>query len=186
MNIEIEICVKLENFDEVRPKLEKIGKFIKKIHQVDSYLNHPQRDFIALEKPVEFLRIRNNDNKEFSFDYHYCHRKDDESKSHTAELEIDISDPEILKKILESLNFKEIATVDKTREVWDCGDFEVVLDYVEELGYFIEIEAKKDLGGIDKTTEACYTFLKELNITHLGFTEQGYLSQLLDKRKNDQ
>ncbi|MBW2963369.1 class IV adenylate cyclase [Candidatus Woesearchaeota archaeon] len=183
MNIEIEICVKLENFDEVRPKLEKIGKFVKKIHQIDTYLNHPQRDFMASEKPCEFLRIRNNNNESFSFDYHYCHRKEDHSKSHTAELEISISDPAILKKILESLNFKEIATVDKTREVWDCGDFEVVLDYVGELGYFMEIEAKKDLGGIDKTTAACHTFLKELNIQHLGFSTQGYLSSLLEKRK---
>ena len=183
MNIEIEICVKLENFDKVRLKLEKIGKFIKTIRQVDTYFNPPQRDFMSLEKPVEFLRIRNNDNKEFSFDYHYCHRKEDQSKSHTAELEISISDPEILKKILESLNFKEIATVDKTREVWDCCDFEVVLDYVKELGSFMEIEAKKDLGGINQTTAACHTFLKELNITYLGFSTQGYLSNLLEKRK---
>jgi len=183
MNIEIEICVKLENFDEVKPQLEKIGKFIKKIHQVDTYLNPPQRDFMSLERPVEFLRIRNNNNQDFSFDYHYCHRKEDHSKSHTAELEISISDPTVLKKILESLDFKEIATVDKTREVWECSDFEVVLDFVQELGYFMEIEAKKDLGGIDQTRKACHTFLKELNIQHSGFSTQGYLSSLLEKRK---
>ena len=183
MNIEVEICVKLNNFDEVKPKQKKIGKFIKKIHQVDTYMNPPHRDFLKPKQPIEFLRVRNNDNKEFSFDYHYCHRKKDGSTCHTKELETAISNPEVLKKILKSLDFKELATIDKTREVWDCGNFEVVLDLVKNLGYFIEIEAKKDLGGLEKTRKACYDFLDKLNIQFTEHIDKGYLTMLLEKRK---
>lgn len=182
MSIEVEICVKLENHDEAKLRLEKAGKFIKTIHQIDIYLTPSHRDFMAPKHPCEFLRIRNNDDKEFSFEYHYCNDAGSENY-HTEEMEVTVSDPEVLKKIMDSLNFKEVVTVDKTREVWDCGDFEVVLDFVKELGYFMEIEAKKDFGGIEKTKEACYNFLKELNIQHLGLSIKGYVSLLLEKQK---
>ena len=52
------------------------------------------------------------------------------------------------------LDFKKVITVDKTREIYDCKDFEVVLDNVKNLGNFLEIEAKKDLGGLEKTKQS--------------------------------
>lgn len=180
MNIEVELKVKVDDFDEVKFRLEKAGKFVRRVHQVDTYFNSPHRDFLAPEKTVEFLRLRNNDNKEFSFDYHRLLECAGEC-SRTEEDETGISDPQTLQKVLELLNFKKILVVDKKREIWDCGDFEVVLDTVAGLGNFIEIEARKDFGGFEKTKEACLMFLNDLNISSIPINEKGYFEMLLKK-----
>ena len=49
-----------------------------------------------------------------------------------------------MEKILHALQFEVIAIVNKTRLIYMYQDkYEISLDYVKELGYFIEIEVKK-------------------------------------------
>ncbi|GEM_PF-3640113 len=52
----------------------------------------------------------------------------------------------MLEKIFSALDFKKLITVDKKREVYLYkNEFEIAFDEVKNLGYFIEIEAKKIL-----------------------------------------
>ena len=63
---------------------------------------------------------------------------------HCDEYEVEIDDEEMMKKLLHALRFEVIAVVNKTRLIYMVQDqYEVSLDYVEELGYFIEIEVKE-------------------------------------------
>ena len=49
-----------------------------------------------------------------------------------------------LKKIFKVLGLEEIAYVDKIRRIYKYKDkYEISLDIVKELGYFVEIEIKK-------------------------------------------
>lgn len=49
-----------------------------------------------------------------------------------------------LKKIFKVLGLEEIVYVDKIRRIYKYKDkYEISLDIVKELGYFVEIEMKK-------------------------------------------
>ena len=145
MNIEVEIKVKIDNFEEIKEKVSKIGKLVKSINQIDDYYVPCHRDFFAKKPhPTEWLRIRTNPDK-IIFEYdRSINKKEDGEQDCAEEYETEISNVEELKKILEFLDFKKVVTIEKQREYWMCGDIEVALDNIKGLGYFIEAEAKED------------------------------------------
>ncbi|MFA6189902.1 MAG: class IV adenylate cyclase [Candidatus Staskawiczbacteria bacterium] len=165
MNIEVEIKIKIDNLDEIKQKLSKIGKLVKSINQIDEYYVPAHRDFFA-RKPYtnEWLRIRNNSDKViFEYD-RSINQAEDGSQEYAEEYETEVSHSENLKKILEFLDFKKSVTVDKKREYWMCGDIEVALDEVKDLGFFIEAEAKGDFKDALEARIACAKFLEDLGI----------------------
>ena len=155
MNVEVEIKIEIQNFEEVKAKVAAIGKLIKSIKQVDDYFIPSHRDFFVQKPcPTEWLRIRTNPDKVI-FEY-------DKAVNMTAggdydyaeEYETVISDADELRKILNFLDFKKVITIDKQREYWDCGDIEVALDKIEGLSTFIEAEAKGDFkDAVDKENQ---------------------------------
>jgi len=164
MDREIEIRIKLnkESFSNLRKKLRKIAKFRQKSHQTDDYFTPFHRNFVKPKYPFEWLRIgkRGNRNlityKHFYPEYADCH-------TYCDEYETEIDNGGSLKKIFSSLNFKKLITVDKKREVYNYkNEFEISLDEVKNLGYFVEIEAKKDFGGVIKTRKNIFKFAKKL------------------------
>ncbi len=184
MNIEVEIKVKIDNLGEIEIKkqLPKFGKLVKSIRQIDEYYTPCQRDFFAHKPyPVEWLRIRTNPDKTI-FEYDKSFDRKDNTQDHADEYETEISQPDEFKKILQFLDFKKVITVDKQREYWDCGDFEVCLDEVRNLGYFIEIEAKGNFENTEKAREKCIKFLNNLGVQYEGNQiRTGYPALLLGK-----
>ena len=184
MNVEVEIKVKIDNFEEIKAKVSAVGKLIKSIKQVDEYYVPYHRDFFAQKpQPIEWLRIRTNPDKVI-FEYDKSINKKASGEQECAEeYETIISDPEEFRKILNFLDFKKVVTVDKQREYWDCGDLEIALDNVAELGSFIEVEAKGDFENTIKAKEACFKFLEELGIKNAETVQinKGYPVLLLEK-----
>lgn len=134
MNIEIEIKVGVGDFGEIKKILRsKNVKSIKKVHQIDEYYSPVHRDFYKSQHPTEWLRIRNNQ-KSARFEYDIS--GDDKEKIPAKEYEIEISNAETMRKILKFLNFKKCFIIDKVREYWRLGDFEICLDKVKGLGNF--------------------------------------------------
>ena len=144
MNKEVEVKVKIENFDDIKKKVSTRGRLIKSIRQIDEYYIPFHRDFFAQKPhPIEWLRIRTNpDRVIFEYDKS-INKKPDGEQEYAEEYETEISNPEEFRKILKFLDFKKVITVDKNREYWDCGRFEVALDKVKGLGSFIEVGGKK-------------------------------------------
>ena len=184
MNVEVEIKIEIQNFEEVKAKVAAIGKLIKSIKQVDDYFIPSHRDFFVQKPcPTEWLRIRTNPDKVI-FEY-------DKAVNMTAggdydyaeEYETVISDADELRKILNFLDFKKVITIDKQREYWDCGDIEVALDKIEGLSTFIEAEAKGDFKDAAQAKRACIKFLEELGIGKAEKREikKGYPVLFLEK-----
>lgn len=183
MNIEVEIKVKINNFDEVKVKVSKLGKLIKSINQIDEYYVPQHRDFFAVKPhPVEYLRIRTNPDK-IVFEYTKAiNRRADGDYDYAEEYETPISDPVEFRKILNFLDFKKVVVVDKEREYWDCGNIEVALDKVKNLGEFIEAEAKGDFKDFVEAKDACLKFLENLGIKNPEESQikMGYPQMLLE------
>jgi len=186
MNVEVEIKVKIENFEEIKLKVSAIGKLIKSIKQVDEYYIPSHRDFFAQKPhPTEWLRIRTNPDKTI-FEYDKSINKKANGEQECAEeYETEISNSEEFRKILNFLDFKKVVTVDKQREYWDCGDIEVALDKIEGLGSFIEAEAKGDFKSTAEAKQACLKFLEELGIENPESIQinKGYPVLLLENTK---
>jgi len=187
MNIEVEIKIKIDNFDEIKERVAQKGKLIKSINQVDEYYIPSHRDFFAQKPfPVEWLRIRTNPDK-VVFEYDLSINKNEKGEQECAqEYETEISDPEEFRKILNFLDFKKVVVVDKQREYWNCGDIEVALDKVKDLGSFIEAEAKGDFKNTAEAKMACVNFLKNLGIEDVKGKQinKGYPVLYLEKNKN--
>lgn len=185
MNIEVEIKVKIDNFEEIRKKVSERGILVKSIRQIDEYYVPCHRDFFAQKPhPTEWLRIRTNPDK-VVFEYDKSvNKKADGGQEYAEEYETDILNVEDFRKILGFLDFKKIIAVDKQREYWDCGDLEIALDRIKELGSFIEVEAK---GSFETATEAekeCLKFIEKLGIKNIEekHIKKGYPVLLLNKK----
>lgn len=150
MNIEVEIKIKIDNFEEIKKKVSNLGKLIKSIKQIDDYYIPTHRNFFDKVHPVEYLRIRTNPDKTVLEYTKTINMREDGDYDYAEEYEVTVGELEELKKILSFLDFKKIVTVEKQREYWMCGNIEVALDEVKDLGYFIEAEAKGDLRMIKK------------------------------------
>ncbi len=183
MNIEVEIKVKIDNFEEIKKKVASKGKLIKSITQIDDYYVPPHRDFFAHKPhPIEWMRIRTNPDKTI-FEYDRAvNKKDTGEQEYAEEYETEISDPEAFRKILGFLDFKKSAIIDKRREYWMCGDIEVALDRIKDLGDFIEAEAKGNFKNPVEAKQACKKFLEDLGIKDVEQAQilKGYPVLLLE------
>jgi len=143
----------------------------------------PNRDFFAKEPPIEYLRIRFENGKNH-LNYSFLHFDRKGWLKKTDEYETLIERPEIVEDIFKKIGLIPKVTVIKTRKYFDCGNFEITLDWVRGLGNFMEIEAKKNFGGINKTRKACLNFLNTLNIEYEMRTQMGYPRMLYRKLEN--
>ncbi len=184
MNIEVEIKVKVDSLLEVREKVSKIGKLIKAIKQIDDYYIPAHRDFFAHKpNPVEFLRIRTNPDKIVLEYTKKINPKDDGDYDYAEEYETEILNKEEMEKILGFMDFKKVLTIEKNREYWMCGEIEMALDTVKDLGTFIEAEAKGDFKDEKEAKKACIEFLESLGIKDAQNTQikKGYPEMLFEK-----
>ena len=184
MNIEVEIKVKIIDFKDIKKELVKLGKLKRSIRQIDEYYVPCHRNFFAHKPtPTEWMRIRKNPDKTI-FEYDRSFDKKEGGQYYAKEYETEISQPKEFKKILKFLDFKMVMVVDKHREYWDCGDFEVCLDKVKGLGNFIEVEAKGKFKNSKAAREGCAEFLKKLGIKQEGNeVKTGYPTLLLRNKK---
>ena len=184
MNIEVEIKIEINNFENIKAKVAAIGKLVKSIRQIDDYFIPSHRDFFAQKPcPTEWLRIRTNPDKVI-FEYDKAvNMTVNGDYDYAEEYETAISEADELRKILNFWDFKKVVTIDKQREYWDCGDVEVALDKIEGLGTFIEAEAKGDFKDATQAKHACLKFLKELGIENAENREikKGYPVLFLEK-----
>ena len=172
MNEEVEIKVKIQNPQETESKILSIAKFIKQKQQIDQYTD--AKNLFFGQNPIsEYLRVRTEGNKSI-LGYHYCHFNPDGSLLKTDEYEIEVNDSQMAVTILEKIGFEIIVTVTKTRSVYETDDYEITLDHIKELGYFLELEYKGNSTDFNKTKEEMYKFLDNLEILYEQVPEGGF------------
>lgn len=162
---EIEIKIKLteSEFLGIKEKLTKIAQLQNKSNQMDRYFMPPNKNFL---EPT----------------YKHFYPENEKIKTYCDELETDIVNLEQFEKTLRALEFKELVTITKEREVWIFDEFEISLDSVKELGYFIEIEALKDFGGIEETRKKLLNFAILLGVDITQIQKINYPFLLLERK----
>lgn len=182
MNKEIEIKVIVKNPEETEKNILRIPNYLRTAEQTDKYFVPKNNDFFKEKLTKEFLRIR-HDGKNSHLNYSYCHYDDEGHFLSTDEYESIIKNPADVEELLKKIGMVYKVTVKKLRKYFIYNDFEITLDNIEGLGYFIEIEAKKYFESPEKTIDECYNILNRLNINYEKCPELGYPDMIL--RKNE-
>lgn len=182
-NLETEIKIKIteDEYLYLKQYLEKNADFLKETFQKDTYYEPTYRPFLKENDEVieEWLRIGLRGNKKI---LNYKHWYDNK---YCDEFEVEIDDEENLSKILAVLGLHTIAIVDKKRITYLYQNkYEIALDYVEQLGYFIEIEVKKYEASTFDEYDALLKLAKRLNLNLNNIDKRGYPYHLIyDQRK---
>ena len=174
--IEVEIKLPLLNEKEVLQKLKNIARFKYEARQIDEYFNAPHRDFTIQPRIYEWLRLRNNDGK-YSFNY-----KNYSYEIYCDEYETEISSEEHLRLILQAMNFKSLVIVDKYRKAYELEDVEISIDFVKELGEYIEIEYKGSKQDIKSIRKYLFDILDRIGAKTGALDKRGYPYELLIKK----
>jgi adenylate cyclase class 2 len=180
-NIEVELKFPLLNAREAASILGRVAGQGRSERQVDTYFNHPDRDFLAARPITEWLRIRETGHGAVLNYKHWHHTKEKRTVS-CDEYETNIENAAAAKRLLEALGFNVLIVVDKTRKTWRYKDVEVAIDDVKELGAYVELEAKGRFKDIEEAKTHLYEVVKELDL-QLGEQDlKGYPFLLLEKK----
>ena len=171
--IEVEVKAKINNFEDMRKKLDEIGAIkTKEESQEDIYFNSPIVDFA---KTDEALRIRTTNKHTFIT---YKGAKIDSKSKTREEIEFEIEDSEKCAKTFERIGFKKVRVVCKNREYYSYKNFEISLDDVKGLDPYMEIEiGLEDGSDYTKAQDSIFDMFKQLGITD-GFERTSYLELL--------
>jgi adenylate cyclase class 2 len=148
--------------------------------QVDRYFNHPARDFAATD---EALRIRQVGEQNYVT---YKGPKIDRSTKTRREIEVPIAPgreaADQFAAILGELGFRPVAEVRKERRkatLQRSGyTIEVVLDHVEQVGTFVELECSAGQTNMEPAKATIASLAAELGLTENE--RKSYLELLLE------
>lgn len=180
-DVEIEIKVRGEGVDELKAHLKKHGSPKYESYQKDEYFSPAHRDFAAIRPVKEWLRIRTTNNG-CSINYKNWHYDADGVADHCDEYESPVTDVDQVQKIFQALNMVPVVTVEKQRQAWSLGDYEVVIDDVTDLGQFVEVEFTGDTSGVDpkEIASQMLDMLKQAGMSKMQKNYQGYAFMLMN------
>lgn len=182
--IEVKIQISDAQLVNVEQWLKQRGSFCGTVQHEEYYLDNPTSPltFISPEGYKDaryYLRVRRSPEKGDSV----CLKKwygdaKTGKKTHCDEWEISVSDGKTALELLSQLGFTDATPIKKTRRIYCVDEFEVVIDTVEDLGVFIEIELKEFVDDVEAGLQRIYDAIKRMGITTCKKQERGYTSMV--------
>lgn len=181
MQYEVELKFPLANPNDVLARLASLSVASDSpVEQVDRYFNHPARDFGITD---EAFRIRSVGDANCVT---YKGPIIDSATKTRREIEVSFADgSEVARQMTEvwqSLGFRFVREVRKTRTPltlnWQQHVYELALDEIPPLGFFLEIELLADENGKDAARDAILALARELNLTNSE--RRSYLELLIE------
>lgn len=180
--VEVELKFRVDDPQRVRDAVRALGgRAEPPICQVDTYYSHPTRDFA---KTDEALRVRIVG--ETGCVTYKGPLLDAETKSR-EETELwfvgGTGDANRFGAVLERLAFRPVRAVKKRREPWSLEwqgrETEVVIDEVEDLGTFVELETASSPKDFSSAKAALLALAERLELH--GSERRSYLALLLER-----
>ena len=168
-NLELEVKLKVDEYE--------FNRILKLIEKEATYLGEEEHNAVYYESSLrdfkdEYLRIRKENN------IYVLNYKKNTDKSLCEEYETIIDNADNMKAILEHLNFKEKAIINKHRKKYLYKNkYEFSFDIVEDIGNFVEIEVK-NLTSYEEEYNNLFKLLDEFNIDINNITNKRYLDYL--------
>lgn len=165
---EIEILV--EVFDDKQSALTKLEKFdFKGLKDTrDIYYFDPQRKNLQPDGDGilrECFRLRNKNN-EYYLTYKINQFEDSGDWLYSEEHEIKISDFDKAVNIINNLGLKKLVEVKSHKNYFVHDNYEIILEQVENLGLFLEVEIinSENTTDVKKVKSEIWKFIQSLNL----------------------
>ena len=180
-NKEIEVKFPLKNQQAVAAFLNQHAQQIASDKsQKDTYFTPPHKDFLAVDYPYEWLRLRKTE-KDTILNYKHFYPENVKTIDYCDEFET-LVDHTVIHNIFNQLQFKELVTVEKTRSTWMFKDVEIAIDEVNELGSFIELEITTHFDDLKEAKNYLYALVQEIGADIGEEDYRGYPFLLLEKK----
>jgi len=185
MNKEIEVKIQIsdEQLDMVKKWLHQNSTFCGEVQHEEYYLDNPTSPltFISPEGFKDahyYLRVRKSPEKGDSICLKKWYGDSSGKKTHCDEWEIAVSNGSTALELLNQLGFTNATPIKKTRCIYRFDEFEVVIDNVENLGVFIEVELKQNVDDVHVGLQRIYELIKKMGIASCKKQERGYTSMV--------
>lgn len=182
---EIEIKIKLNDLENTRlqtwidANLQASGES----EQLEYYLNNPNQTFLFTHKlgykdAADYLRVRFEKAggsvclKRFKID------QETAASENLAEMEYKVDDAEAALELFSALGYTEQTKVLKRRRKYSNTEVEIVIDDVEGLGKFAEIELLEQVEDFQAGREKLRQVLREIGFETVVECSRGYVSML--------
>lgn len=186
---EIEILVELYTDIDICKQIFKKFNFIGTNHVIDYYYYDPLRSNLKPNQNYELnecFRLRKKDNKNY-ITYKVDHFNDKNVWLYSDEYETQVEDIKMLEKIIKSLGLKELIIINNKKTIYTFENYEIVLEEVENLGKFMEVEycTGKDV-DIKKVKEEIQSFIDSLDLEVSSELHMGKPEMMIRKMTNYQ
>lgn len=174
-NVEMEIKIRLEKeeYDNLILIMNQKGKLLSEINQQDVYY---KSDSFG-ESLNKSLRIRAIGNKNI------VTYKNHNNRMYSEEYEVEIDNKNNLEKIFDSVGLRKITTVNKKRRMYSyLNKYEVSLDIVDNLGYFIEIEVKETINNYLEEYDNLLKDSKQLGLNLNNIEPRRYPQMMINRK----
>jgi len=196
---EVELKVRADH-GPVREALADLGATqVAAVEQVDTYYDHPGRDFATTDEALRLREVRPLDGDgpgaspagDAETRLTYKGPLVDETTKTREEFETGVADGPTAGTILERLDFAPAATVRKRRRRFERGADTVTLDAVDELGEFVEVEREvsvpngadgADSPAVNQARNGARDLLRDLGLDPDDGIRTSYLGLLLEGR----
>lgn len=178
---EVEVKVAIDSYEEMEKRILNVGaKKINREVQVDSYYDHPCRNFHDTD---EALRVRSRrplgqevvDPPTQLVELTYKGPKIDSTTKTRIESSVNLNDIVEIVSILENLSFKLVATVIKKRQFFSLPSITVSIDEVEDVGLFMELESVVNTKDVDRARKNIFTVMEKLGLDPSQSIRESYL-----------
>lgn len=143
MAIELEAKIKVEQLDDSRVLLGKLGaRHVAELTQRDRFYDCEDRKLLANDSGLRIRQVSSDGQQEVLM----CFKGPRQGGvfKRREEIEFAVGDLESAGQFLEALGFSRSLEVSKQRSLWELRGCDVCLDEVEQLGCFVEVEGKDE------------------------------------------
>lgn len=175
--IEVETKIKISNPNLIREKARKLGKFIGNQKKIDDYYTlEPLYRF-----PKKSLRIRKINNQfQVNFKRRLSFKKGVHAKK---EIEITFTDISNFLALIADFGFRKWLRKEKETELYEVEkNLHIELNFVKDLGWFVEVECISDIHNIINAREKVTKLIDELGFSEKDSIKEGYTKMLWDKK----
>jgi len=175
---EVELKLRADH-ESLRERLDDAGaNRVESRRQVDTYYDAPHRSFAETDEALRIRREEESDSDEVTKLTYKGPLVEAASKTR-EEHETVVDDDEALQGVLAGLGFEPAATVKKDRTYYSFEAYTVVLDAVDGLGEFVEIEREVPEAEVEAAREDAVDLLGQLGLDPDEQIRTSYLGLLL-------
>lgn len=181
--IEVKLRVDEQQLHQAQAWLDANAQFCGTLHHKEYYLNNPKDSFLfdapeGFKDALDYLRVRFTQGGDSCCFKKFHVDPVEQRPLYCDEYELGIEDGTKMLAFMHALGYAEQTLMEKTRSTYLYDCFEIVIDDVKNLGFFMEVELKADFATAQEGLEHIYDFLQSIGITTFELITRGYITLL--------